>query len=335
MSPGVARVQTVEVAVDEADIRLDRWFRRHFPDLPHGRLETLLRTGQVRVDGKRAKAGLRLAAGQAVRVPPLPNAPARPAKAPPPPVDAADAEALRGAVLHRDDQVIAIDKPPGLAVQGGSKITRHLDGMLDALRFGAAERPRLVHRLDKDTSGVLLLARNAAAAGRLAAAFRERTARKIYWALVVGQPKPRQGRIELALAKLAGPGGERMAAPAGGDAEAGKRAVTLYSLVESAGAEAAWLAMWPLTGRTHQLRAHAAALGTPIHGDGKYGGGEAFLQGRGISRKLHLHARRLVLPHPEGGVLDVSAPLPPHMLKTWRFFGFDPDGSDDPFPGAG
>ncbi len=342
MSPERTSVRTLEVAPDDSGIRLDRWFRRHFPGLTHGRLEKLLRTGQVRVDGKRAKAGLRLAAGQSVRVPPLQAAPAR-AAPPAPPVSEEDASALRDAVLHRDDEVIAIDKPPGLAVQGGSKTVRHLDRMLDALRFGANERPRLVHRLDKDTSGVLLLARGAAAAGRLAAAFRDREAKKIYWALVVGRPSPRQGRIELALAKLPGNrqarGGERMV-PAGpgqeGAALAGaKQAITLYTTIESAGNEASWLALWPRTGRTHQLRAHAVALGTPIVGDGKYGGADSYLKGRGLSRKLHLHARRIVLPHPSGGVLDVSAPLPPHMAQSWKFFGFDMDVPEDPFAGEG
>jgi 23S rRNA pseudouridine955/2504/2580 synthase len=339
MSAGSTGVQTLEIAPDEADIRLDRWFRRHYPELTHGRLEKLLRTGQVRVDGKRAKAGLRLVAGQSVRVPPLQAAPAR-AAPPAPRVSDADASALRDAVLHRDDEVIAIDKPPGLAVQGGSKTVRHLDLMLDALRFGSSERPRLVHRLDKDTSGVLLLARSAAAAGRLAAAFRDREAKKIYWALVVGRPSPRQGRIDLALAKLPGKSGERMvpAGPTGGSGAAApagaKQAITLYTTIESAGNEASWLALWPRTGRTHQLRAHAAALGTPISGDGKYGGADSYLMGRGLSRKLHLHARRIVLPHPAGGVLDVTAPLPPHMAQSWKFFGFDMAVPEDPFAGV-
>ena len=341
-SGGTSGARMVTVAADEADLRLDRWFRRHYPDLGHGRLEKLLRTGQVRVDGKRAKAALRLEAGMEVRVPPMaphvpasggaaPRMSAKPAKPPAPAVSPEDAERLRAAVLYRDDDVIALNKPPGLAVQGGTGTDKHLDAMLDALRFDAAERPRLVHRLDRDTSGVLLLARNALAARWLAEAFRSRQARKIYWALVVGVPKIRQGKIDLALAKLPLHGGERMVA----DEDAGKRAVTYYTVVEAAARRAAWLAMMPLTGRTHQLRAHAAALGTPILGDGKYGGQAAFFEkasGTGAAgRRLHLHARELTLPRPAGGALHVVAPLPDHMRETWDFFGFNPDDRGNPF----
>jgi 23S rRNA pseudouridine955/2504/2580 synthase len=200
--------------------------------------------------------------------------------------------------------------------------------MLDALRFGAEERPRLVHRLDRDTSGVMLLARNVRAAAQLSEAFRGKSARKIYWALVVGVPRPAQGKIDLALAKEGGPAGERVAA----DYE-GKRAITLYSVVDRLGDKAAWLALLPLTGRTHQLRVHCAeAIGTPIVGDHKYGGDRADLPGQEIGRQMHLHARRLVLPHPAGGTLAVTAPLPQHMRATWKFFGFDPEAKDDPFP---
>ncbi len=323
-------VQTLTVAEDEADLRLDRWFRRRFPTLGHGRLEKLLRTGQVRVDGKRASANLRLAAGQIVRVPPGADAPAPAASMPrkPPPVSAADADFVRSLVIHRDADVIALNKPPGLAVQGGTGTHRHLDGMLDALRFDAPERPRLVHRLDRDTSGVLLLGRSAKAAAKLAEIFRGKTARKLYWALVVGVPRPAEGKIDLALAKEGGPGGERMAR----DDEAGQRAITVYATVDAAADRAAWLVMWPLTGRTHQLRVHAAeGLGTPIVGDGKYAGQSAFLTGS-VSRKLHLHARSIALPHPSGkGELRVKAKLPPHMRETWELFGFDPEADIDPF----
>jgi 23S rRNA pseudouridine955/2504/2580 synthase len=317
------------VSADEADLRLDRWFKRRFPNLGHGRLEKLLRTGQVRVDGKRAKANLRLSAGQIVRVPPGADSPApERTERRPPPVSAADADFIRSLVIHRDADVIALNKPPGLAVQGGTGTFRHLDGMLDALRFDAEERPRLVHRLDRDTSGVLLLGRSASAAAKLAATFRGKTARKLYWALLAGTPKPPQGKIDLALAKEAGPAGERMAR----DDEAGQRAITLYATVDTAADRATWLVMWPLTGRTHQLRVHAAeGLGVPIVGDGKYGGTAAFLTGS-VSRKLHLHARSIVLPHPSGeGELRVTAGLPPHMAETWALFGFDADADIDPF----
>lgn len=319
--------QTRQVAEDEADLRLDRWFRRHFPALGHGRLEKLLRTGQIRVDGKRAKASTRLEPGQQIRIPPLGDT-EQGDKPRLRPVSDADAAALRAAVLYRDDEVIAINKPPGLSVQGGKGIDRHLDGMLDALRFGSEERPRLVHRLDRDTSGVLLLARTARAASWLAAAFRQKETRKLYWAIVVGLPKLRQGKIDLPLSKLPRPAGERVVAD-----EEGRRAITYYSVVEHAGRRVAWLALMPVTGRTHQLRAHCAAMGTPILGDGKYGGAAAFLPGDEIAPQLHLHARQIEVPRPDGGVLRVVAPLPPHMRQTWNFFGFDPDYDADPMAG--
>jgi 23S rRNA pseudouridine955/2504/2580 synthase len=331
----MAEVLLRQVAADEAEIRLDRWFRRHFPQLSHGRLEKLLRTGQVRVDGHRVKASDRLEAGQTVRVPPLADGDALAAGDRPPPrpaVTRRDGDDLLARVLYRDDDVLVLDKPAGLAVQGGTGTTRHLDAMLDALRFGAAERPRLVHRLDKDTSGVLVLARTALAATRLSETFRGKEARKIYWALTAGVPKPAQGRIDLPLAKETSARGERVAA----DAEDGRRAVTLYTIVEKAHRQAAFVALWPLTGRTHQLRVHMQAIGTPILGDGKYGGHDAFLAGAELPRKLHLHARRLILPHPRGGkAIDVTAPLPPHMAQSWAYFGFSPDSRDDPFADYG
>ncbi len=315
------QVQSLEVAAADADIRLDRWFRRHFPDLSHGRLEQLLRTGQIRVDGRRAAARDRVTAGQIVRVPPLPATP-RPQARRPTGISARDAKMIQARVLHRDDDVIAIDKPHGLAVQGGTGTERHLDALLDALRFGAEERPRLVHRLDRDTSGVLVLARHARAAAQLAEAFRSKAARKIYWAVVVGVPEPRHGRIDRRLAKLPGRLGERVVPD-----EEGKRAVTYYRTVAHAGRRVAWLALEPVTGRTHQLRAHCAALGTPILGDGKYGGAAAHVPGVPGNRRVHLHARALAIPHPAGGTLIVMAPLPPHMRETWEFFGFE-DGQE-------
>ena len=323
--PDKKPVANLTVAADEDGLRLDRWFRRHYPGLPHGRLEKLLRTGQVRVEGRRAKSNFRLAAGQTIRVPPLGEArPTRDegsAK-----VSPGDARMLAERILYKDDHVIVLDKPAGLAVQGGSGTRRHLDGMLDALRFGA-ERPKLVHRLDRDTSGVLVLARSAGAAAKLAAAFRSRAARKVYWAAVMGTPHPLDGRIDIPLAKETGPGGERVAA----GEDKGQRAVTRYRVADRAGKRAAWLVLEPETGRTHQLRVHAQALGTPIVGDGKYGGPDAFLKGGNISPKLHLHARAIRLPHPSGGQIEVAAPLPPHMAATWKFFGFDPARESHPF----
>jgi 23S rRNA pseudouridine955/2504/2580 synthase len=310
------------VTPDEADTRLDRWFRRHFPQLTQGALQKMLRTGQIRVDGKRAEANTRLAAGQEVRIPPLPEGPK-----PEPdgtrgrrPVPPEEARALERLVLHRDASLIVLDKPHGLPVQGGPGIARHLDGLLDALQFEAEERPRLVHRLDRDTSGVLVLARTAAAAAFLARAFRGRDVEKTYWAVVTPQPEIAEGRIDLPLARLAGPRGERTEVVEEG--EEGARAITDFRTLDTARRRVAWLEMQPLTGRTHQLRVHAAAgLGTPILGDGKYGGAAAHLDG--LPNQLHLHARALRLPHPEGGTLEVAAPLPPHMRETFGFFGFE------------
>jgi 23S rRNA pseudouridine955/2504/2580 synthase len=318
-------VETIPVAADDGEIRLDRWFKRHYPALGHGRLEKLLRTGQVRIDGHRAKAGDRVAPGQLIRVPPLGDLSAPPPR-PGPALRPHDIAMLQNAVLHIDDDLIVIDKPPGLAVQGGTNTERHLDAMLDALRYGQ-ERPRLVHRLDRDTSGVLVLARSAAVAAKLGKAFRDKTTHKIYWAAVAGLPKPRRGRIDQPLAKLPGPAGERVAP----DEKDGKRAVTWYRTVAHAGDKLAWLALQPITGRTHQLRAHCVTLGTPVLGDGKYGGAAAHPTGVPNARLLHLHARALALPHPGGGRLVVTAPLPPHMQETWAFFGFDESDEADPF----
>lgn len=315
-------VRQVAVIADEAGQRLDRWFKRRYPAISHGQLQKLLRTGQVRVDGGRVKADTRLEEGATVRVPPLADTPAI-GKSKPRRVDADDARALQESVLFKDDWMIALNKPPGLAVQGGSKTAKHLDGMLDALRFGAAERPRLVHRLDKDTSGVLLLARTRKAATALSRAFQGRETEKTYWALVKGVPRPREGEITSRMQKDGG-AREKMRSD-----DAGQKAITDYVTIDQAARKAAWLALRPVTGRTHQLRVHCAELGTPIVGDGKYGGSAAFIDG--ISGKLHLHARGLVAPHPHRGVISVTAPLPQHMARTWGFFEFDPDFADDVF----
>lgn len=315
-------VRHVTVAPADGDMRFDRWFLREFPHVGHGRLSKLLRTGQIRLDGKRCKAGDRIVPGQVVRLPPLPEAeeaaPERPRRTWVP--SANELQDLRERVIHRDAEVLVLDKPAGLAVQGGTATEKHLDAMLDGLRFGNQERPRLVHRLDRDTSGVLLLARTARAARALGAAFKGRDAQKVYWALVTGCPLPREGRIDLPLAKQGGAGRERV----GVDEDEGQRAETLYRVLDAAGGRAAWLELQPLTGRTHQLRAHCAAIGHPILGDGKYGGREAFLEGGGLARRLHLHARSIRLPHPAGGILEARAPLPPDLKRSWDFLGFVP-----------
>ncbi len=320
-------------------MRLDRWFKTHFPDLAFGHLQKLLRSGQVRVDGGRVKTSTRLEAGQAVRIPPLPGGAAGGQGAPPavggaapegasmapaksPAKIADDAEALRAMILYEDDQVFVFNKPAGLAVQGGSGLSRHVDGMLEAFRDRKGQKPRLVHRLDRDTSGVLVVARTRLAAQKLAEAFRARATRKIYWALVKGVPKPHQGRISTWLAKEGTPDGDRMRVARHG-ADDASHAVSLYSVVEQAGNQLAWLSMRPVTGRTHQLRAHAAHIGHPIVGDPKYFNDEEWQLPGGIQNKLHLHARRIVMPHPAGGTLDVTAPLPAHMQQSWNLLGFD------------
>ena len=325
-------VQTVDVTEDEADIRLDRWFRRHFPQVSQGAVQKMCRTGQVRVGGKRAEAGTRLQPGDAVRVPPLPDAPP-PKPAATPGTDPALRRELEAMVLYRDAQVIVLDKPFGLAVQGGPGITRHLDGMLDGLRENGEPRPRLVHRLDRDTSGVLVLARTPGVAAKLAAAFRGRDVRKTYWAVVAGRPVPVEGRIDLPLLRYAGGRGER-SVPAARDDEDAQRAVTDYRTLDHAGQKLAWMELSPVTGRTHQLRVHCVAIGAPIVGDRKYhepdqnGAFSAIVEG--LPEKLHLHARALDLPHPAGGRLVVEANLPPHMRETFKTLGFEAQAAAKP-----
>lgn len=323
--------------VDEAEdgMRLDRWFRLHFPDLRHGQLQKLLRTGQVRVDGGRVKSNTRMEMGQEVRVPPGANVePGGEGSVQPPRQQAArhglsdeDREFVQGLVIHKDDDVIAINKPSGLPVQGGTRSERHLDLLLDGLKFKHPERPRLVHRLDKDTSGVLLLARSRQAAAKLGQSLKHRDAKKLYWALAIGVPRPSAGRIDLALVKRGRAGQERVRG-AKADEEGGQRAVTYYRVLDQAGNRLAWLGLMPITGRTHQIRAHCAAIGHPIAGDGKYGGFDAHPGGE-IARRLHLHARAIKIPHPSGGWLEVDAPMPEHMVASWKILGFEADRSVD------
>ena len=321
----MSEVETRTVGADEGEVRLDRWFRRHFPEIGHGRLHKLLRTGQVRVDGRRAQANARLSPGQAIRIPPLSADQPSPARSRPAPdrVDPTDAESLRSRILYEDHALIVLDKPAGLAVQGGTGTRRHVDGMLQAWAAGG-ERPRLVHRLDRDTSGLLVVAKTAAVAAKLTEAFRRQRVEKLYWALVLGRPPEAQGWIDQPLAKQPGKGGERVAASA-----RGLPARTLYRVVARAGKVASWLALKPLTGRTHQLRVHCALLGTPIIGDGKYGGARAHPDG--APKGLMLHAREIRLPHPDGGVLALTAPLSDPVLAGFRWLGFEPDPS---LPGA-
>ena len=320
--------RTFTVSEDDDGIRLDRWFKRHLPDASFNIVSRWARTGQLRLDGSRVAPGDRILAGQVIRIPPPETAPP-PKTAKPrrerPPLSPEDTELAQSLVIHRDNAALVLNKPPGLATQGGTKTERHLDGLLDALVFEAEGRPKLVHRLDKDTSGVLLVARSARAAGHFAKAFSSRTARKVYWALITGVPSIEDGTIDLPIAKQPGTGGEKMHV----DEKEGSPARTRYRVIERAGNRASWVELQPFTGRTHQLRVHMAAIGHPIVGDGKYGGQEAFLTG-GVSRKMHLHARRLKVDHPDGGAIDVSAELPEHFTESMKLLGFDPADGDLP-----
>lgn len=323
-------VKTVPVHKDDAGIRIDRWFKRHYPGVSFGRLQKMMRKGEVRLDSKRVKGDERIEPGQMIRVPPIDDADAAGVSSAGPKreqkrhMSDAEIKEVQSWVLYRDDDVIAINKPAGLPTQGGTGQTRHLDGMLDALRFGSHHRPRLVHRLDKDTSGVLLLGRTPNAAAALANAFKTKETDKRYWALVMGCPKQRDGRIILKMSKAPIKGNERMVV-----ASDGQHSLTDYAVVDNAGAEAAWFALKPHTGRTHQLRLHCAEMGHPIVGDGKYGGAEAFLSGS-ISKKLHLHSQSVSFPHPSGGRMTVSASMPPHMAASFEMLGFDISEYDDP-----
>lgn len=320
----MSEVKNRKVQDSEDGMRLDRWYKTHFPEVGFGYLQKLLRKGQIRVDGSRAKTNTRLEAGQTIRIPPLNNPNNNEAREHSEPrqrkITKADIEYVQSLVIYKDDDIIAINKPSGLAVQGGTKTERHLDGLLDALKFEADERPRLVHRLDKDTSGLLLLARSRKSATSLGKALSGHKAQKIYWALVRGVPRYESGEINQPLVKKGRAGDERIRI-AERDDPAAMKALTYYKLIDTAGQKMAWLAMMPVTGRTHQLRVHAVALGHPIIGDGKYGGSDAH-PGGDIPKKLHLHAKSLKIPHPSGRTLELEAPLPDHMQHSWNLLNF-------------
>ena len=318
-------VRILFVDKGEEGVRLDRWFKRRWPHLNHIHLQKLTRTGQIRVDGARARPDTRLAAGAQVRVPPLPDAPEPRQKGE---IDPRDAAFIRSLVIYEDDDVLALNKPAGLAVQGGTKTTRHVDGLLSAWGEGL-DRPRLVHRLDRDTSGVLVLGKSPQAAAQLAGAFAKRRVRKIYWAIVTGFPKPGEGVIDRSLAKQ-GVGDREMMAPADLSDPRAETAETEYVTLARAGPRAAWMALWPHTGRTHQLRAHMLFLGHPIVGDPKYNNEASRTLSDGL--KLQLHARRLVLPHPSRGTLSLEAPISKELRAGFERFGFEEHEADaEPF----
>ena len=324
MSGGDDNVRQFTVDSDDDGIRVDRWFKRHLEGTSFTTVAKWARTGQLRVDGARVGPGDRLQAGQVLRVPPAEpvRADARPQRQRPPLSDD-EATFAREMVIHKDAQALVLNKPPGLATQGGTKTVQHVDGLLDALQYEAEGRPKLVHRLDKDTSGALLVARTARAAAFFAKSFSGRSAKKVYWALVVGVPSIDDGTIDLPIAKQPGTGGEKMHI----DEAEGSPARSRYRVIERAGNRAAWVELQPFTGRTHQLRVHMAAIGHPIVGDGKYGGPAAFLTG-GISRKMHLHARRIRVDHPDGGEIDVTAELPTHFAESLAGLGFEAMAGD-------
>ncbi|NJM29862.1 MAG: RluA family pseudouridine synthase [Rhizobiales bacterium] len=325
----MSEIKRHTVTQEEDGIRLDRWFKVHFPQVTFAYLNKLTRTGQVRVGTGRVKTNTRLVQGQEVRVPPLAfdKRSADVPKGDVPPLSPEERRFFEDMILHEDKDLYVLNKPAGFAVQGGTKTHRHLDGLLMGLANEKGERPLLVHRLDRDTSGVIVIAKRRAVAAALGKLFATRAVKKTYWALVRGLPIPQQGRIDVALIKAKGPEGDRMRASEEGEEEDEQRAVTDYAVIDKASKIAAWVSLRPMTGRQHQLRAHMAHIGTPIIGDPKYAsGGE--LPG-GIPDRLHLHARRIMFPHPRGGTVDVSAPLPDHMRQSWKVFGFDPNRYED------
>ena len=344
----MSSVQRITITPDDADQRLDRWLKRQFPQLSQIRIEKMCRKGELRVDGARCKASTRLETGQEIRVPPIafderPMLPKTPSK-----VSDQDARMMQDAVIYMDDHLIVLNKPAGLPTQGGSKQLKHVDGLSEALKFGYDEKPRLVHRLDKDTSGVLLLARTRPVAAALTDALRHRETRKVYWAAVAGVPMPQAGTIKFGLLKAPGHGrrgeGEKMICIHPRDVantEGAKRATSDYMVLSRLASRGAWVALVPVTGRTHQLRAHMAEIGHPIVGDGKYGGsgqenlgdGWGAQLGGDISKKLHLHARYIRFEHPvTRKIFEIAADLPEHMQRTWDTFQWDThDVPNDPF----
>lgn len=326
----MAGVELKKIEKEENGLRLDRWFKIHYPGLGFSHLQKLLRSGQIRLDGGRVKSDTRVAIGQIMRIPPLQvdekanqTVTARTIRG------QDDGDVLKQILIYEDPKVFIFNKPAGLAVQGGSGVSRHIDGMLEAWRNKKGEKPRLVHRLDRDTSGVLVIARSRSAAQFLTAAFRARETKKTYWALVRGVPRKKEDKVSTWLIKEATDDGDRMRVCEHGE-PGSDHAVSYYRVIENAGPKLSWLEMEPFTGRTHQLRVHAAYIDHPILGDPKYFHSDTnwSLPG-GIQNRLHLHARRIRIPNPAGGVIDITAPLPPHMVQSFNLLGFDEENGNN------
>lgn len=333
----MAGIENKTVETDEAGMRLDRWFKSHFPGLGFGQLQKLLRSGQIRLDGGRVKTDTRVAAGQSVRLPPqvtnMDNAPLAGPLTRNTIKDQKDLDVLQSMLLHEDKKVFVFNKPAGLAVQGGSGVHRHVDGMLEAMRDKKGQKPRLVHRIDRETSGILVVARTRGAAAELTKAFRHRTTEKTYWAILKGVPRKREGKISTYLIKERLDDGDKMRIARHGE-QGADHSVTRYRVIENTGPNLSWVEFKPVTGRTHQLRVHSAHLGHPIIGDPKYFDIENWEFPGGIQNRLHLHARKIRIPHPSGGTLEVKAPLPAHMEQTFNLLGLnESDGEEDPLNG--
>jgi len=325
--PLPTKVQTVTVTADENGMRVDRFLEARFPGLSFSHIQRIVRKGELRVNGRRADSKDRLEEGASVRIPPLRLDAPKGGVTELSEAQQKTLDALKAMILYEDDDVMVLNKPAGLAVQGGSGTTRHVDQMLEVMRDAKGQRPRLVHRLDKETSGCLLIAKTRFAASTLTGAFRSRSARKIYWALVAGVPKPKQGRISTFLAKEEREDDSVMRIAEHGD-DGASHAVTYYAVVETSAQKLAWVSLKPVTGRTHQLRAHMAHIDHAIVGDPKYFNKENWQLPGGLQNRLHLLARRIVIPHPRGGFIDATAPLPPHMQQSWNLLGLETDRFD-------
>ena len=304
----MSQVQFVKVKDTDDGIRLNRWFLKYYPDLPLSRLQKLLRTKQVKVDGKKCETATRLISGQEIRVPPLQDDIMTDNKTS---VSKRDAEFVRSLVIYKDENIIVLNKPSGLAVQGGTNTKRHIDGMLSALCFENDEAPKLVHRIDKDTSGILLLARNRKYAELLTKAFKNKEIKKTYLAVVQGCPKQKKMIIDAPLLKQ----GERMVVAADG-----QKALSEMRVLDNAGDRFALVELSPQTGRTHQLRAHMKYIGNPIVGDDRY-----FIERKAkindIADKLYLHAYKIDLTDIYKKLV-ITAEIPEYFKQVFDSFGW-------------